>query len=572
VAQVTSQEEDDQDTEQDTVPGILWSVPDTLNPQAPRPAVRPNVPPPAAGIGLDGPPPTPAGEAIADFLPKNVVNPVGAKPVGAPAVAAPDTLSPTQQGMGSSLDNTLAALLPRMGAARQQQAQVTRQEALGEEKQLGEYRQKIAQAYADHAPREVDFGNKPQQPQVDPLEQFGSLASMVGIFASAFTRKPILTALKASTAAMNAERAGDLAAYDRSYKEWQDGIEMGLKRNKQDLEKLSQILELAGTDQSAAMAQLKAHAAADGSNAAAAIAEIGDTVELGKLQASLQRAQNQMEANKISLNNQFIKNRDAMAKEQLGQMAFDEAKKSGASDVQASIAAVQAKAGKEPFVALTDKTLDFAARTYLQTGVIPNLGYGSSPDRKKILERASELSSGAGQTPEDVVATQAGTRADKMSLGNLQKQADMITSFENTVLDNMSVAGGLKDKGAGTPIGPVINRWIQGGRIATGDPDVKAFNAAMETVAGEYAKIMSGSTGAAAATEGATQRAKELISTIDSPQAIDAVFGVMQKDMHNRTSNLSKQRDTIKGRMSTKKGAVAPASADDQLEDPLGIR
>lgn len=218
-----------------------------------------------------------------------------------PVVAPPPTVStqapalvPGTQTMSSDLDTLSGAankqmtdLLPRLMQARQDQAQVTKDTSLAEAKQLGDYRSQLADIYKNNAPKSVDMSGQPRAPEANPIQTFGSMASLLGIFASAFTRRPFENALNAASSAMNAQRQNDLDTYDRSYKEWEDNAKLGLKRHELESQTLNQILELADKDQNAALAQLKAYGAANGSQAASVLAQIGDWAEIGKYAESM---------------------------------------------------------------------------------------------------------------------------------------------------------------------------------------------------------------------------------------------------------------------------------------------
>ena len=153
-------------------------------------------------------------------------------------------------------------------------------------------------------------------------------------------------------------------------------------------------------------------------------------------------------------------------------------------------------------------------------------------------------------------------KSDVSSLSNMTKIYDAVVSFENTALANMKIAESLMNKGASTANGPVINRWLQAGRAATGDPDVAAFNTAMGAVTGEYGKIISGGSASAAATpEGARKEAQDWLDKIQSPDALAAQFSVARQDMENRRVNLEAQRNTIQQRMESGEGMLGVPGA-----------
>jgi hypothetical protein len=225
----------------------------------------------------------------------------------------------------------------------------------------------------------------------------------------------------------------------------------------------------------------------------------------------------------------------------------------------------QAKQSLAPKKAmLNPEAVDMEAKQFLVTGQMPSMGFGGSDARIQILNRAAELASEQGHTIEDYIAGRAAWKADTASLGQITKIADAVNGFENTALHNMEVAEKLMDKGAGTSLGPVVNRWLQGGKQATGDPDVAAFNTAMGTVSSEYGKIISGGSASIASTpEGAREEAAEWLNKIQSPEAINAQFAVARQDMTNRKNSLFQQKEAIQQRLrSPELGAPPPSQSD----------
>lgn len=67
--------------------------------------------------------------------------------------------------------------------------------------------------------------------RTDPLSSFGSLGSVFGMIASAFTHHPMQNAMEASAAAMNAIHAGDQKAYDQAHEAWKQNLDMTFKRH-----------------------------------------------------------------------------------------------------------------------------------------------------------------------------------------------------------------------------------------------------------------------------------------------------------------------------------------------------
>lgn len=63
-----------------------------------------------------------------------------------------------------------------------------------------------------------------------PIEAFGSIGSIFGILASAFTKTPITSALNASAAAMTAIHTKDEQAYKSAYEAWKENTSLAMKR------------------------------------------------------------------------------------------------------------------------------------------------------------------------------------------------------------------------------------------------------------------------------------------------------------------------------------------------------
>ena len=206
----------------------------------------------------------------------------------------PPSMLGAQSPMDTSLSNLLKSqatkLLPQALQASVNQAKNQGEESKAEAEEDQKYRERMDELYKTHAPGTVEFGGRPNKPEENPLHQFGSLASMLGIFGSMFTRKAAVNGLNASSAAMNAARNHDAEAYDNAYKAWQDGIKDQIEGVKLDRDALHDGLDMLSTDHALGLAQIKAYAAANNWPAAAMLAEAGQVEELAKLAKSLETA------------------------------------------------------------------------------------------------------------------------------------------------------------------------------------------------------------------------------------------------------------------------------------------
>jgi hypothetical protein len=221
---------------------------------------------------------------------------------------------------------------------------------------------------------------------------------------------------------------------------------------------------------------------------------------------------------------------------------------------------VQAAQPKPEDAGLDSGSVEMYAQSFLRTGQIPALGQGKSAhaDRIAILNKAHDIETATGKTGEDAVATWAGTKANTQALTQVQKQYSMARNFEQTALLNADNALRLAPKGAG-PLSPALNQYIQGARKnLQGSPDVTAYDVAIGTFLTEYAKIMSGSTGAQGSTDSARREAGELLNRYASRGQLAAGITVMKQDMANRMSGYEGETQRLQGAIS---GRPAPAAA-----------
>lgn len=130
----------------------------------------------------------------------------------------------------------------------------------------------------------------------DPLERFGSLASVVGILGSAFTHQPLINSLNASAAAMEATKAGEVESYRQAHEAWKDNAELVIKRQQMMHQHYQDALDLMKTDLVAGDAKMRVLATQFGDKQALFLTENGMNPELMKLieernKASLEYAQ-----------------------------------------------------------------------------------------------------------------------------------------------------------------------------------------------------------------------------------------------------------------------------------------
>jgi hypothetical protein len=133
-----------------------------------------------------------------------------------------------------------------------------------------------------------------KMPERDPLEVFGSMGSVFGILASAFTHTPMVNALNASAAAMNAIKSNDEKAYKTAFDAWKENTKLALDRHKVEYDDYRAAVDKMQTDMSAGDAMLRVYAAKYGDRKAEVMAEAGLLKDLDQAQSAKHAAAMQM--------------------------------------------------------------------------------------------------------------------------------------------------------------------------------------------------------------------------------------------------------------------------------------
>lgn len=119
--------------------------------------------------------------------------------------------------------------------------------------------------------------------ETNPIESFGSLASVFAIMASAFTRTPMENALNGSAAAMNAIKARDDEGYKRAFDAWKVNTDLAIQRHNMMHQNYQDAMTLMSTDLALGEAKMRQEAARYGDQKALFFLEHGMSDELFKM-------------------------------------------------------------------------------------------------------------------------------------------------------------------------------------------------------------------------------------------------------------------------------------------------
>lgn len=109
----------------------------------------------------------------------------------------------------------------------------------------------------------------------DPIQAFGSLASVFGIIASSFTHAPAASALNAATAAMDSVRENDEKGYKRAYDAWKANMDLVQKRFEMEHTMYSEALQLMNSDMTLGRVKLETAATRFGDKQLLAMLDAG---------------------------------------------------------------------------------------------------------------------------------------------------------------------------------------------------------------------------------------------------------------------------------------------------------
>lgn len=200
---------------------------------------------------------------------------------------------------------------------------------------------------------------------------------------------------------------------------------------------------------------------------------------------------------------------------------------------------------------LPPETIELEAQNYLKTGKLPPL-YRDNDTKRVIMNRAAQIAKENGNDAAAAVIDRQSFAANKGALSKVTAQKNMVGSFEKTFQKNLDLAMNLSGKVDRTG-SPLINKAIQHWRTGiSGDPETKGFINALTTAKDEYAKILSGATGAAGITDAARAESDKLFSTVDSPETLAYVAEVAKQEAHNRMTSFDEQLKEITGSMGNK--------------------
>jgi hypothetical protein len=139
-----------------------------------------------------------------------------------------------------------------------------------------------------------------------------------------------------------------------------------------------------------------------------------------------------------------------------------------------------------------------------------------------------------GEAADAVLAHTADNKAASRAIAANTQLLTTVTAQEFTAHKNYELALSIADKldrSGGNLLNRVVNDWNTG---VTSDPETSAYVGALQVAHDEYAKVMSGATGAAGLTDAGRTAADSLFNKHMDLATLKAIQPVMDRDMGNR--------------------------------------
>lgn len=378
----------------------------------------------------------------------------------------------------------------------------------------------------------------PQAPDTtmkNPLQVFQSGATILGLLGSMFTRKPLVTAMNAASAAIKGYAEGDKDAAERAHKSWKDSLEQAVQQNQTEMDQYNLLLQDSKLSIDDRAAQLQALAASNNDENMLAALRSGEPQMAFQILDGRQKAAQ-------SLTSMLVQAQQ-FERQQSETERYHSQLSGGAM-------------GMDP------DTISMLAQQYLSGDrtALQGLGTGraGAAIRMQVLQRAQEMAANQGNSNPDIALNRATYSADSKTLSQMQNYISRADTFQSVFLKNVQQVKKYSEAGVAGSV-PAINKWIQAGRKATGDPDVAAFDAAIKTASREYARIMSGPTSNAQLTVSAQANADEMLSNVMNKEQLDAVITVMEQDIKNSIQSADETMTAIRSSISANGNQGAPS-------------
>lgn len=162
-----------------------------------------------------------------------------------------------------------------------------------------------------------------------------------------------------------------------------------------------------------------------------------------------------------------------------------------------------------------------------------------------------------GLGPQDVGTAKAEYAAASKAFADRTKYSAAVEQLQGFVDKQSNLVLQYLDKGAAGGV-PIINKWIQAGRKAMGDPDVDRFHLALQGLAREHQRVLTSPMSNAQLSVSAQKTGDELLNLAKTPEQIRALIGVIKQETANARQQSDKTLDDMRARMRNINAGAVP--------------
>ena len=219
---------------------------------------------------------------------------------------------------------------------------------------------------------------------------------------------------------------------------------------------------------------------------------------------------------------------------------------------------------------LDENGIDYVAQDYRRNGSSV-LSRFSATDKAKVINKASELAKADGNTSEAESLQRFSIHANQIALNQLTKQEQLVVAYEKTADKQLNLLVELGRKVPRTDW-PIINSALmKGEKNIAGSPAANNFLSSAIATQGEFAKILSGSTSAAGATDASRREAAEMISPYLSEEGLESLVPNLKREMEFRKQGYVEQKAELIKASVQPKNTPSSTPEKDIASDPAAI-
>lgn len=189
---------------------------------------------------------------------------------------------------------------------------------------------------------------------------------------------------------------------------------------------------------------------------------------------------------------------------------------------------------------LTNAADSLITEMTLQGVKMPSSIVGRSTEaRTRLANALAKNIKASGMSFRQAVSNMKASGTATAGLKAAQRQYRNISAAEGGALGMVPIIKKLSDQVDRATAVPLINSPIQAGKVnISGDPATTKFVNAVKEFSSDYAKVISGNTGAGGASVAATKKAESMLSAAMTKGQFDAQLDAMVALMHARTGGM----------------------------------